>query len=286
MRALWPLGTVELAHHIVERSGRPPRLPAGWLQRRNRAPTTAQIPGARAVTQSARPVVLIAEKLAPSVIDVLGDEVEVRHVDGTDRPALLSAVADADALLVRSATKVDAEVFAATTRLKVVARAGVGPGQRRGAGRHRARRAGRQRADLEHRLRRRARRGPAALAGPPHPGRGREPARRRVEAQLVLRRRDLRQDRRRGRPRQDRPAVRPAPRRLRHRADRLRPVRLAGPRRAARHRARRASTSCWPGPTSSRSTCPRRRRPRASSAPTSSRRPSRACSSSTPPAAG
>jgi D-3-phosphoglycerate dehydrogenase len=78
------------------------------------------------VTQSARPVVLIAEKLAPSVIDVLGDEVEVRHVDGTDRPALLSAVAGADALLVRSATKVDAEVFAATTRLKVVARAGVG----------------------------------------------------------------------------------------------------------------------------------------------------------------
>ncbi|HEV7647916.1 MAG TPA: phosphoglycerate dehydrogenase [Actinophytocola sp.] len=78
------------------------------------------------MTQSARPVVLIAEKLAPSVIDVLGDEVEVRHIDGTDRPALLSAVADADALLVRSATKVDAEVFAATTKLKVVARAGVG----------------------------------------------------------------------------------------------------------------------------------------------------------------
>jgi D-3-phosphoglycerate dehydrogenase len=78
------------------------------------------------VTQSARPVVLIAEKLAPSVIDVLGEEVDVRHVDGTDRAALLSAVADADALLVRSATKVDAEVFAATSRLKVVARAGVG----------------------------------------------------------------------------------------------------------------------------------------------------------------
>jgi D-3-phosphoglycerate dehydrogenase / 2-oxoglutarate reductase len=78
------------------------------------------------VTQSARPVVLIAEKLAPSVLDVLGDEVEVRHVDGTDRAALLSAVAGADALLVRSATKVDAEVFAATDKLKVVARAGVG----------------------------------------------------------------------------------------------------------------------------------------------------------------
>jgi D-3-phosphoglycerate dehydrogenase len=78
------------------------------------------------VTQQPRPVVLIAEKLAPSVLDVFGDEVEVRHVDGTDRPALLEAVAGADALLVRSATKVDAEVLSATTKLKVVARAGVG----------------------------------------------------------------------------------------------------------------------------------------------------------------
>ncbi|OLF08752.1 phosphoglycerate dehydrogenase [Actinophytocola xinjiangensis] len=78
------------------------------------------------MTQSTRPVVLIAEKLAPSTVSVFGDEVEVRHVDGTDRAALLAAVADADALLVRSATKVDAEVFAATNRLKVVARAGVG----------------------------------------------------------------------------------------------------------------------------------------------------------------
>jgi D-3-phosphoglycerate dehydrogenase len=78
------------------------------------------------VTSTRRPVVLIAEKLAPSVLDLLGDAVEVRNVDGTDRPALLSAVAEADALLVRSATQVDAEVLGATTRLKVVARAGVG----------------------------------------------------------------------------------------------------------------------------------------------------------------
>ncbi|HEV3356549.1 MAG TPA: phosphoglycerate dehydrogenase [Pseudonocardiaceae bacterium] len=75
---------------------------------------------------SSRPVVLLAEKLAPSVLDLLGDSVEIRHVDGTDRPALLAAVADADALLVRSATKVDAEVLAAANHLKVVARAGVG----------------------------------------------------------------------------------------------------------------------------------------------------------------
>ncbi|SFS37246.1 phosphoglycerate dehydrogenase [Saccharopolyspora flava] len=78
------------------------------------------------MTNASRPVVLLAEKLAPSVIDALGEEVEIRNVDGTDRPALLDAVADADALLVRSATKVDAEVLSAAKNLKVVARAGVG----------------------------------------------------------------------------------------------------------------------------------------------------------------
>lgn len=51
---------------------------------------------------------------------------EVRWVDGPDRPALLAAVPEADALLVRSATTVDAEVLAAGTKLKIVARAGVG----------------------------------------------------------------------------------------------------------------------------------------------------------------
>lgn len=78
------------------------------------------------MTTAVRPVVLLAEKLAPSVLDIFGEEVEVRHVDGTDRPALLAAVAESDALVVRSATKVDAEVLGASSRLKVVARAGVG----------------------------------------------------------------------------------------------------------------------------------------------------------------
>jgi D-3-phosphoglycerate dehydrogenase len=72
------------------------------------------------------PVVLIAEELAPSAIDVLAYDFDVRHVDGTDRAALLAEVAEADALIVRSATRVDAEVVAAASRLKVIARAGVG----------------------------------------------------------------------------------------------------------------------------------------------------------------
>jgi len=73
-----------------------------------------------------RPVVLIAEELAPSVLSVLGDGFEIRHVDGADRAALLPALADVDAIIVRSATQVDAEALAAAHRLKVVARAGIG----------------------------------------------------------------------------------------------------------------------------------------------------------------
>ena len=78
------------------------------------------------MSQNARPVVLIADKLAQSTVDALGDSVEVRWVDGPNRPELLAAVADADALLGRSATTVDKEVLEAAPKLKIVGRAGVG----------------------------------------------------------------------------------------------------------------------------------------------------------------
>ena len=73
-----------------------------------------------------KPVVLIAEELSPATIEALGPDFDVRVVDGTDRPALLEAVHSAHAILVRSATQVDAEVLAAAPNLKVIARAGVG----------------------------------------------------------------------------------------------------------------------------------------------------------------
>lgn len=73
-----------------------------------------------------KPVVLIAEELSPATVDALGPDFEIRNVDGTDRAALLASLADAHAVLVRSATKVDAEAIAAAPNLKVVARAGVG----------------------------------------------------------------------------------------------------------------------------------------------------------------
>lgn len=75
---------------------------------------------------SVRPVVLFAEQLSPSAVGLLEEHAEIRHVDGSDRQALLSALADADAVLIRSATTIDAEALSAAPRLKVVARAGIG----------------------------------------------------------------------------------------------------------------------------------------------------------------
>jgi D-3-phosphoglycerate dehydrogenase / 2-oxoglutarate reductase len=72
------------------------------------------------------PVVLIAEELSPATVEALGPDFEIRHCNGADRAELLPALAGADALLVRSATSVDAEALAAAPSLKVVARAGVG----------------------------------------------------------------------------------------------------------------------------------------------------------------
>jgi D-3-phosphoglycerate dehydrogenase len=73
-----------------------------------------------------KPVVLIAEELSPATIAVLGDQFEIRHCDGANRAELLPALAGANAVLVRSATKMDAEAVAAAPNLKVIARAGVG----------------------------------------------------------------------------------------------------------------------------------------------------------------
>jgi D-3-phosphoglycerate dehydrogenase len=81
-------------------------------------------PATTAGTQ--QPVVLIAEELSPATVEALGPDFEIRNVDGSDRSALLPALADVDAVLIRSATQVDAEAIAAAPRLKVVARAGVG----------------------------------------------------------------------------------------------------------------------------------------------------------------
>ncbi|GAA1631774.1 phosphoglycerate dehydrogenase [Actinoplanes couchii] len=72
------------------------------------------------------PVVLVTEELAAAALDVLAEDFEVVKVDGSHRAALLEALPDAHAVIIRSATRIDAEALSAAGRLKVVARAGVG----------------------------------------------------------------------------------------------------------------------------------------------------------------
>jgi len=72
------------------------------------------------------PIVLVAEELSPAAIAQLESGFEVRYVDGADRAALLPALADVDAVIVRSSTTIDAEALAHAPNLRVVARAGVG----------------------------------------------------------------------------------------------------------------------------------------------------------------
>ncbi len=81
----------------------------------------------REMRRVAKPVVLIAEELSPATLEALGPDFEVRNCNGADRSELLSALSKGvDAVLVRSATKMDAEAISAAKGLKVIARAGVG----------------------------------------------------------------------------------------------------------------------------------------------------------------
>jgi D-3-phosphoglycerate dehydrogenase len=72
------------------------------------------------------PIVLVAEELSPAGIALLESEFEVKYTDGADRAQLLPALADAAAVIIRSATRIDAEALAHAPNLQVVARAGVG----------------------------------------------------------------------------------------------------------------------------------------------------------------
>jgi D-3-phosphoglycerate dehydrogenase / 2-oxoglutarate reductase len=72
------------------------------------------------------PIVLVAEELSPAGLAQLESGFDVRFADGADRASLLPALADAEAVIVRSATRIDAEAIAHAPKLRVVARAGVG----------------------------------------------------------------------------------------------------------------------------------------------------------------
>lgn len=72
--------------------------------------------------------VLVPDNVHPSALDVLNaaDGIQVTAPGQMKRDETLAAIADADALIIRSATKVDAEMLAAAPKLKLIARAGVG----------------------------------------------------------------------------------------------------------------------------------------------------------------
>jgi len=72
------------------------------------------------------PIVLIAEELSPAGIAQLESGFDIRYADGADRAQLLAALAEADAVIIRSATRIDAEALEHAPTLRVVARAGIG----------------------------------------------------------------------------------------------------------------------------------------------------------------
>ena len=72
--------------------------------------------------------VMIAEPLAPRAQEILKDQegFEVFDHTSSSREEILEAVTTADALIVRSGTRVDEELLGAGETLKMVARAGIG----------------------------------------------------------------------------------------------------------------------------------------------------------------
>lgn len=71
--------------------------------------------------------ILIADSLEKSGIEVLRSKgAEVRVLAADEKPKLKEILADCDAIVVRSATKVTREVIAAGPKLRVIGRAGIG----------------------------------------------------------------------------------------------------------------------------------------------------------------
>ncbi len=70
--------------------------------------------------------ILIADPIAQDGIDILKQEADVDVKTGMAPDELISVIPDYDALVVRSETRVTADVFAAGKALRAVGRAGVG----------------------------------------------------------------------------------------------------------------------------------------------------------------
>ncbi|KAH8684518.1 phosphoglycerate dehydrogenase [Tricladium varicosporioides] len=77
-------------------------------------------------TSTPRAKILIPEKVSPDGLALLSPHFEIDQPKGLSAEELLSIIPQYHALIIRSETKVTAEVLAAAKKLKVVARAGVG----------------------------------------------------------------------------------------------------------------------------------------------------------------
>ena len=79
-----------------------------------------------AAEADATPRVLVAEKIGDSGIDLLREHFDVDLGVGWSREELIERIGEYDGILIRSATKLDAELLEHATRLRAVGRAGVG----------------------------------------------------------------------------------------------------------------------------------------------------------------
>ncbi len=72
--------------------------------------------------------VLVPDNVHPSALEILNaaEGLEVIAPGQMKRDELLAALPEADALIIRSASKIDAEALGVATKLKLIARAGVG----------------------------------------------------------------------------------------------------------------------------------------------------------------
>jgi D-3-phosphoglycerate dehydrogenase len=76
--------------------------------------------------QATRPRVLVADPIADDGVARLQERFDVDVVTGQKPDELLERIADYDAVVVRSQTKVGADHIAAAARLRIIGRAGVG----------------------------------------------------------------------------------------------------------------------------------------------------------------
>ena len=204
-------------------------------------------------TVTERCSVLVREPIAEAGVELLRSKFEV-DVDADDAARARSSAAY-DGIVIRSATKLTADLIEQATRLKVIGRAGVGRRQRRRRGGDAARHRRRERARVDRRLGRGADGRPARRARAQHPAGTCRAEAGPLGAVAVGRRRARRQDARRARVRPHRPAGRPPRGRARHARRRLRPVRrptIASASSASS--TRRRSTTSSRRPTSSRCT--------------------------------